>query len=316
MSRTTTARPYRPPRPLGGPRRAHRKQEHMRVLKAGAFLAPALLVIGGFVFVPAAIALWTSFTDASGFGEAEWVGLHNYAEALTDATELRALLNTVLYALLYAPPVIAVGLGAALLLNRSDIPFRSFFRTAIFMPFVISMAVASLAWNFLLDPNLGLLPHWLAGIGIRLGDVFADPSLALPAVAAVAVWKNFGYFMVIFLAGLQGVPAQLYEAARIDGAGAWRRFTAVTLPGLQGTMTFIVIFAMIGAFQAFDQIYIMTQGGPDHATETIVYRIYVEGFRDFKLGFASALSYILLVITLVLGLIQLRIGAKQERDLA
>lgn len=309
----TTARRYRPPRPLGG--RAPHRQERERSLKAAAFLAPALLVIAGFVFVPAGIALWTSFTDASGFGTAEWVGLDNYIEALTDATELRALLNTVLYALFYAPAVIGVGLGSALLLNRSDIPFRSFFRTAIFMPFVISMAVASLAWNFLLDPNLGLIPHWLGAIGIRLGDVFANPAAALPAVAAVAVWKNFGYFMVIFLAGLQGVPAQLYEAARLDGAGAWRRFLAVTLPGLRGTMTFIVIFAMIGAFQAFDQIYIMTQGGPDHATETIVYRIYVEGFRDFKLGFASALSYILLMITLVLGLIQLRIGAKQEKDL-
>ncbi len=309
----TTARRYRPPRPLGG--RAPHRQERERSLKAAAFLAPALLVIAGFVFVPAGIALWTSFTDASGFGAAEWVGLDNYIEALTDATELRALLNTVLYALFYAPAVIGVGLGSALLLNRSDIPFRSFFRTAIFMPFVISMAVASLAWNFLLDPNLGLIPHWLGAIGIRLGDVFANPAAALPAVAAVAVWKNFGYFMVIFLAGLQGVPAQLYEAARLDGAGAWRRFLAVTLPGLRGTMTFIVIFAMIGAFQAFDQIYIMTQGGPDHATETIVYRIYVEGFRDFKLGFASALSYILLMITLVLGLIQLRIGAKQEKDL-
>lgn len=284
-------------------------------MKALAFLAPALLVLVGFVFVPAVQALLTSFTDASGFGNPNWVGLKNYSEALTSPQVLRALLNTVLYAVMYTPAVIAVGLGAALLLNRDDIPLRGFFRTAIFLPFVISMAVASIAWSFLLDPNLGLITYWLSLAGVNIGNLFGSAATALPAVTGVAVWKNFGYFMVIFLAGLQGVPRHLYEAARLDGAGRWRTFRAVTLPGLRSTMTFVVIFALIGAFQAFDQIYIMTQGGPDHTTETLVYRIYTDGFRDFKLGFASALSYLLLVITLVLGLIQLRINARQEEEL-
>ncbi|MFK4834190.1 carbohydrate ABC transporter permease [Microbacterium sp. ZW T2_14] len=315
---TTTSPPrrrYRPPRQLGGNGRAIQRRELKLTGKAGLFLAPALLVIIAFVFVPAFTALWTSLTDASGFGDADWVGLDNYIEAFTSPEVLRAILNTVLYAAMYGPAVIIVGLAAALLLNRSDIPFRAFFRTVIFLPFVISMAVASLAWNFLLDPNLGLIPYWLSQVGIQMEDVFSSTTWALPAVTAVAVWKNFGYFMVIFLAGLQGISAHLYEAAKLDGAGPWRSFWAVTLPGLRGTMTFVIIFAIIGAFQAFDQIYIMTQGGPDHATETIVYRIYTDGFRDFKLGFASALSYILLAITLVLGLIQLRIGAKQEKEL-
>lgn len=313
----TTVRPpaaYRAPKQLGGGPGTSRWTLAGNG-KVALFLGPALLVIVAFVFVPALSALWTSFTDDTGFGEARWIGLDNYVEAFTSPSVLRAILNTLLYAAMYGPLVIVVGLAAALLLNRRDIPFRAFFRTAIFLPFVISMAVASLAWNFLLDPNLGLLPYWLGKVGIEIGDVFASPTWALPAVTAVAIWKNFGYFMVIFLAGLQGVPAHLYEAARLDGANAWRRFLAVTLPGLRGTMTFVVIFAIVGAFQAFDQIYIMTQGGPDHATETIVYRIYTDGFRDFDLGFASALSYILLTITLVLGLIQLRVGAKQEKEL-
>jgi multiple sugar transport system permease protein len=321
MTTTASPRRYRPPVPLGGRRgpelrRAElRRADARRAAKAYAFLGPALLIIVGFVFLPAIQALVTSFTDASGFGDPAWVGIDNYVDALTSASVLRALLNTVLYAAMYAPLVILTGLGAALLLNRDDIPFRGFFRTAIFLPFVISMAVASIAWSFLLDPDLGLVTYWLSLVGVHLGDVFGTAATALPAVTAVAVWKNFGYFMVIFLAGLQSVPRHLYEAARLDGAGRWRTFFAVTLPGLRSTMTFVVILALIGAFQAFDQIYIMTQGGPDHATETLVYRIYTDGFRDFKLGFASALSYLLLLITLVLGLIQLRINSRHEEEL-
>ncbi|TDE95060.1 sugar ABC transporter permease [Occultella glacieicola] len=321
MTSTAAGPAYRAPRRLGGGGRRPDNsrqiatRERSRTLRATAFLAPAVAVIVAFVFVPAIVALRLSFTDASGFGEASWIGLDNYATVFTDPATVRAIANTVLYAAMYGPLVIAVGLGAALLLNRRDVPLRGFFRTIIFLPFVISMAVASLAWAFLLDPNLGLIPYWLGGLGIRMGDVFASTTWALPAVTAVAIWKNFGYFMVIFLAGLQGIPRYLYEAAILDGAGAWRRFRAVTLPGLRATMTFVIVFAIIGAFQAFDQIYIMTQGGPDRATETIVYRIYTDGFRDFRMGFASALSYVLLAITLLLGLIQLRVGTKRERDL-
>src|SRR5690606_29672769 len=180
-----------------------------RAWRATAFLAPALAVIIAFVFVPALSALRLSFTDASGFGEESWIGLENYVTVFTDPNTLRAIWNTMLYAVMYGPLVIAVGLGAALLLNRKDVPWRGFFRTIIFLPFVISMAVASLAWAFLLDPNLGLIPFWLSKVGISMGDIFASTTWALPAVTAVAIWKNFGYFMVIFLAGLQGIPRYL-----------------------------------------------------------------------------------------------------------
>lgn len=176
------------------------------------------------------------------------------------------------------------------------------------------MSVAAMAWQFILDPNLGFLPYWLSKVGIRMGDVLGSTIFALPTVTAIGIWKNFGYFMVIFLAGLQGVSRELYEAAELDGCGPWRKFVSVTLPGLRSTMTYVIIMALIQSFQAFDQIYIMTSGGPDHMTETVVYRIYTEGFRNFHLGPASALSYVLLIFTFIVGVIQLVINNKHEKE--
>jgi len=311
---------YRAPRQIqsgrsqGSLRRPRSGARRRRALTAWGLLAPAIVIIAAFVFWPAIRAFWLSLTNSSGLNRGNFVGLSNYARVFTSSDALRAIWNTIAYALLYIPAVIVVALAVALLLNRKDLPLRGFFRTAIFLPFVISMAVAALVWNFLIDPNLGLIPYWLSKIGIHMGDVLSNSTWALPAVAAVAVWKNFGYFMVIFLAGLQAVSRDLYEAAQIDGAGSWRRFWSVTLPGLSGTMTYVLVFALIGAFQAFDQIYIMTNGGPDHATETIVYRIYVEGFRNFRLGYASAVSYVLLAMTLIVGLVQLRRDARREKE--
>lgn len=279
-----------------------------------AFSACALVIIGLFVFVPAIDALYLSFTDASGFNSPSFVGLDNYRRIFTDPDIGSAFGHTLLYALIYVPLTIVIALGVALLLNRKDLPFRGFFRSAVFLPFVISMAVASITWKFLIDPNLGFLPYWLSKIGIHMGDALADPGSAMAVVILVGVWKNFGYFMVIFLAGLQSVSGELYEAAELDGAGPWRKFTAVTLPGLQSTMTYVVIMVLIQAFQVFDQIYVMTAGGPDHSTETVVYRIYTEGFKNFNQGLSSAISYLLLLITLVVGLIQLWLNAKHERE--
>ncbi|MCI1978431.1 MAG: sugar ABC transporter permease [Bifidobacteriaceae bacterium] len=278
------------------------------------FCAGAVIIIGAFVFYPALSALYTSFTDATGFNIPQWVGLKNYQDLFTNPDVLRALLNTAIYTVIYVPILIAVSLGVAVLLNREDLPLRGFFRSAIFLPFVLSMAVASMAWKFILDPNLGFLPFWLSKIGIHMGDVLGSSIWALPTVTLVGVWKNFGYFMVIFLAGLQGVSHELYEAAELDGAGPWRKFTSVTLPGLRSTTTYIVIMSLIQAFQAFDQIYVMTSGGPDHMTETMVYRIYTEGFRNFHVGAASALSYVLLLITFAAGLIQLWLNNKHEKE--
>jgi multiple sugar transport system permease protein len=309
----SAARAYRPPAPLGGRRGAI--AERRRALTALAFLAPALIILGIFVAWPMLQALRLSFTDASGFGAEEWIGLENYVRVFTDPDILDAMLNTLWYTVLFTPTAVVSALLLALVLNSPALPFRGFFRTALFLPFIVSLAVAAFAWSYLLDPRLGLLNYWLQGAGVQLGDVLEDPVLAMPAVAMVAVWKNFGFYMVIFLAGLQDIPASLYEAARMDGAGAWRRFTNVTLPLLSNTLAFVLIFALIAALQAFDQIYVMTGGGPYGHTQTIVMEIYQSGFRKLNLGFASALSYVLLIATLLLSIVQFVFFGRREKDL-
>lgn len=306
-------RAYRPPAPLGGRRGI--RVERRRTLTALGFLAPALIILGAFVAWPMLSALRLSFTDASGFGAEEWVGLDNYVRVFTDPGIRDAMLNTLWYTVLFTPTAVLLALALALVLNSPALPFRGFFRTALFLPFIVSLAVAAFAWSYLLDPRLGLLNHWLQGAGVQLGDVLEDPVLAMPAVAMVAVWKNFGFYMVIFLAGLQDIPASLYEAARVDGAGAWRRFTNVTLPLLSNTFAFVLIFALIAALQAFDQIYVMTGGGPYGRTQTIVMEIYRSGFRRLELGFASALSYVLLIATLLLSIVQFVFFGRREKDL-
>ncbi|WP_026929666.1 carbohydrate ABC transporter permease [Glycomyces tenuis] len=308
-------RRYRPPAPLGGRRRAAGGRP-LRNAKAAAFLAPALIILGLFVIWPMLSALRLSFTDASGFGREEWIGLENYIEVFTDPDILNAVGNTLLYTVLFTPTAVAAALGLALLLNSPHMPFRSFFRTALFIPFVISFAVAAFAWSYLIDPQVGLLNYWLRGAGIELGNVLEDPTLAMPAVAFVAVWKLFGFYFVIFLAGLQDIPSSLYEAARVDGARAWSRFRHITLPLLSNTMAFVLVFAMIAALQAFDQIYVMTGGGPYGNTQTVVMEIYESGFRKLDVGFASALSYVLLIATLLLSLVQFVFFGRREKELS
>jgi multiple sugar transport system permease protein len=308
-----TSSTYRPPAPLGG-RPGSRNAQRRRNLTALAFLSPALVILGAFVAWPMLSALRLSFTDASGFGQEEFVGFDNYLTVFTDPDVLDAMLNTLWYTVLFTPVAVVVALVLAIALNHPRLPFRGFFRTALFLPFVVSLAVAALAWSYLIDPQVGLLNHWLSGAGIRLGNVLEDPVLAMPAVVLVAVWKNFGFYLVIFLAGLQDIPGSLYEAARVDGAGPWMRFTNITLPLLSNTLAFVLIFAMIAALQAFDQIYVMTGGGPYGHTQTIVMEIYQSGFRRLEIGFASALSYVLLAVTLLLSIVQFVFFGRREKD--
>ena len=303
---------YRAPAPLGG-RRA-RSVSGRRNTAAFWFLLPALVILTVFVVWPMVSALRLSFTDASGFGAVEWVGLDNYLRIFTEDDIRAAVWNTVLYAAMFTPTAVVVALALALLVNHPRLPFRGLFRTALFLPFVISLAVAAFAWSYLIDPQVGLLDYWLGRVGVQLGDPLQDPTLAMPAVAFVAVWKNFGFYLVIFLAGLQGVPGSLYEAAKVDGAGAWSRFRHVTLPMLSNTVAFVMIFALIAALQAFDQIYVMTGGGPYGHTQTIVMEIYESGFRKLELGFASALSYVLLIATLLLSLAQFAFFGRSENE--
>jgi multiple sugar transport system permease protein len=261
-------------------------------------------------------ALRLSFTNASGFGLEQWVGLDNYVKVFTDPRVFATLGNTALYTVLFTPTALIAALLLALLLTNRRLIGRGFFRTALFLPFIVSLAVAAFAWTYLLDPQVGLLNFWLRSAGVQLGNVLQDPALAMPTVVLVAIWKNFGFYMVIFIAGLQEIPESLYEAAKIDGAGAWRRFISITLPQLSNTLAFVVVFAMIAALQAFDQIYVMTGGGPYRTTQTVVMEIYQDGFKKLDLGLATALSYVLLAATLLLSLIQFRFFGRREKDLA
>jgi multiple sugar transport system permease protein len=324
-TKATPGSVYRAPRALGGrgaaeyqdARRAggSKRLRRRRDLVGYLFSGPALVILGIFVFYPTFYALVMSFTNASGFNEPTFIGLENYHKAFTNVDSLNAIWHTLVYAVVYAPVVIIVALALAILLNQTGLFLRSALRTTIFIPFIISMAVAALSFGFILNAQTGILPYWVSKLGITLPDIL-NSNWALPAVIFVAVWKNFGYFMVIFIGGLQTIPGDLYEAAEIDGANAWRRFLEVTLPGLRPTMTYVVILAANGAFQAFDQIYVMTGGGPLRSTETIVYRVYIEGFKNFRQGYASALSFILMAITMVIGVIQLIVSRRQEKDLA
>ncbi|MCA1983519.1 carbohydrate ABC transporter permease [Nocardioides nematodiphilus] len=277
-------------------------------------MLPALVILGAFVFWPMLAALRLSFTESSGFGPSRWVGLANYSTIFHDPKILKTLGITAMYAVMFTPTAIIVALLFALVLTNKALIGRGAFRTALFLPFIVSMAVAAFAWSYLLDPQLGLLNYWLSNVGIHLGNVLQDPRLALPTVVVVAVWKSFGFYMVVFIAGLQQIPEDLYEAARIDGAGRWRRFVYVTVPQLSTTFAFVVVFATIAALQAFDQIYVMTGGGPYRHTQTVVAEIYSQGFKKLDLGLASAISYVLLLITLVLSLVQFRFFGRHEKD--
>jgi len=307
-------RAYRPPAQLGG-RTPLNGTFRRRAIIVG-FLAPALIILAAFVGWPMISAFGLSFTDASGFGDPAFVGFANYVRVFTDPEILRSIGNTGIYAVLFTPVAIVVALVLALIINSPRLPFRGFFRSTLFLPFIVSLAVAAFAWSYLLDPQVGLLNYWLQVVGIRIGNVLQDPVLAMPTVVLVAVWKSFAFYMVIFLAGLQDIPKSLYEAAQLDGANGWKRFTNVTYPMLSNTMVFVVVIALIAAFQAFDQIYVLTGGGPYRSTETIVMQIYQSGFKDLDLGFASALSYVLLILTLLLSLVQFLFFGRRGEDTA
>ncbi|XBH21551.1 sugar ABC transporter permease [Jonesiaceae bacterium BS-20] len=310
MSVRSKKRQYRAPAQLGGRSVAHRGQGRL----AAAFLFPALLILTVFVGWPMLSALRLSFTDASGFGQENWVGLDNYKAIFTDSDILKTIWNTALYTLMFTPTALVLALALALLLTNSKLMARGFFRTTYFLPFIVSLAVAAFAWSYLLDPQVGLLNHWLSSFGIQIGNILQNPDWAMPTVVLVAIWKNFGFYMVIFIAGLNEIPGSLYEAAKLDGAGAWRRLTSITLPQLSNTLVFVIVFAMIAALQAFDQIYVMTGGGPYRSTQTVVMEIYQQGFKELNLGGATAISFVLLLATLILSLIQFGVFGSKEKD--
>jgi len=280
---------------------------------AWAFLAPALLTLLVFFLLPVLLAFVLSFTDFDLYavgdpGNARWVGLRNYADLLREPLFWRALRNTLLFAFLGGPLTVALALGAALLVNAPLTRGRRFFRTAFFAPVVATLVAMAVVWHALYHPRFGPIGHLLAALGLPRVDWLGDPRFALPALVLLAAWKNFGYTMVVFVAGLQGIPEELYEAARIDGARALQRFRHVTLPLLGPTFSFVGVVTLIGYLQVFAEPYVMTpEGGPLKSTLTASLLMYERGFRWWSLGPAAAIAVLLFVVVLAVTLLQLRL---------
>ena len=276
------------------------------------FLAPALALIGVFFFLPVAASLLLSVTDFDLYGIANpantrFVGFDNYARLLKTPDFWLALRNTFYFAFVGGPLTIAVSLGAALLLSSKLVRFKSFFRTIYFTPFVTTLVAVAIVWKYLYHTRYGLFNYALGAIGIDPIDWLGDPAWAMPAIILMAVWKSFGYNMLIFIAGLQAIPEDLYDAAEIDGASAVRRFFSITLPMLAPTLVFVSVITMIGYFQLFAEPYVMTQGGPLRSTTSVVLLMYEEGFRWWRMGYAAAIAFVLFIVILLATLVQFRL---------
>ena len=279
---------------------------------AWLFLAPALILIGVFFFLPVAAGLALSVTDFDlyAIGHAEnvrFTGLANYQTLVHTPLFWTALKNTLYFAFVGAPLSVLVALAAALLVNSRLTKWPAFFRTAYFAPFVTTLVAVAIVWKYLYHPRFGLLDAALGAVGIAPVDWLGDPQWAMPAIIIVAVWRSFGYNMLIFVAGLQRIPIQLYEAAELDGAGTWARLRHVTLPQLAPTFVFVGVITAIGFFQLFAEPYVMTQGGPLKSTLSMVLYMYEEGFRWWRLGSAAAIAFVLFAIVLSITLVQLRL---------
>ncbi len=283
-----------------------------RSLAGWVFVAPALGLIVVFFALPVLAALLLSFTDFDLYsiadpGTTRFIGLRNYRDLATNPLFWTALRNTLYYVLVGGPLSVLVSLGAALLLHSRLVRLRAFFRSAYFAPWVTTLVAVALVWRYLYHPQYGLLNSLLGTLGIGRVDWLGDPRWAMPAIILLSVWKNFGYNMLIFLAGLQNIPESLYEAAALDGAGAWHRFRHITVPLLGPTFLFVGVVTMIAAFQIFSEPYVMTQGGPLKSTLTLMLFLYEEGFRWWRLGPAAAIAVLLGLLTLAGTAVQLRL---------
>lgn len=335
-----------PSAPQSSPRVTRRFRE---LLEAYGYLLPAAVILFVFWVLPVFLSLLVSFTNWHGgdtLGDVKWIGLENYRIAVQDPRFFKTLFNTVNYVVWSVPLTLGLSLVFALLLNLK-VRGIAFFRTAFFLPYVTTWVAISIVWSYFFQQNFGLANYilgdvlnlgtlkWLnesrgviemslTGLGHLIGLLPADasldfknplvegPSLAMFSIIITSVWRDIGYFMIIFLAGLRNIDRTYYEAAQIDGAGPWRRFWAITFPLLSPVTFFIFIIAMVGAFKVFVPILVMTpDGGPSGSTSTLVYFLYEEGFMSWRLGYASAIAYILFMIILVITLFQNRVVGRR-----
>jgi multiple sugar transport system permease protein len=276
------------------------------------FLAPALSAIFVFFFLPVISAFVISFTDfdiytLGDISTLRFIGFENYSKLFDDPLFFTALKNTFYFVILAGPLSIAVSLGTAMLLNSKLVKFKAIFRLSYFIPVVTTLVAVAVVWRFIYHPKFGIINYFLSLLSIAPINWLGETSTAMPAIVLMSVWKNFGYNMIIFIAGLQNIPEDLYEAASIEGANGWQKFKSITIPMLAPTTVFISIITMIGYFQLFAEPYIMTQGGPLNSTLSIVQYMYQEGFRWWNMGYSASIAFVLFFIIMIGTLIQLKV---------
>jgi multiple sugar transport system permease protein len=276
-----------------------------------SFAAPFVILFGIFLALPILAALVLSFTsfglrDLQNPIGTSFVGLQNYTNLFSDPKFWKSLGNTVYFVVVGVPLTLALGLLIANALSRGITRFRTAFRVGYYLPVITSIVAIAVVWRFLLNPDVGLINVLLRNIGINGPAWLGNPALAMPSIIAMAVWRNVGFAMVVFVAGLQAIPAMLYEAASIDGAGRWQAFRYVTLPMLRPTILFMLVITTIGYLQLFEEPFVMTRGGPLDATLSVTMYMYQQGFSFFHQGYASAIAYVLFVIVAIVAFLQFR----------
>ena len=300
------------PTPTPSPRRRARagrtrRRSRLRVrntLIGWSFILPNFIGFAVLTLIPVITLFYMSFTNWNVFGKADWTGLQNYQRLVADGSFHVAVVNTLYYSALHIPLSIGIALGLALLLNNK-LRGVAFFRTAAFFPYITSIVAIAVVWNLLFSPEYGPINEILRAVGI------SDPpgwltsqEWAMPAVVIVSTWRDMGYYMILFLAGLQTVPRELHEAARVDGANVWQRFANVTLPCLRPTMFFVIVMLTINSFKIFDLVLVMTDGGPGQATLVISQFIYRKGFEENQFGYASSAAVVLFLMCIVVTVVQ------------
>ena len=293
-----------PSTPRRGVLRQMRKQ-----WSAYLFLAPTMILFSVFTLLAVIYAFYLSFHEWNILEPAKpFVGLDNYSRLVGDERFGGAIVNTLYYTAVSVPLTMGIGLLIALLLNN-QIRARGFFRTLFYLPVVTPLVIAAIIWKWVYNGDFGLLNYYLIQIGVIDEPLLwlADPNLAMPAVIITSIWKSVGFSMVVYLAGLQSIPEDFYDAAKVDGAVGWQRLKDITLPLLSSTTLFLAVVSVLGAFQVFTEIFIMTNGGPLGRTTTIVYHIYQTAFKFFDMGYASAMAFGMFAMMFAFTLVQLRV---------
>lgn len=293
--------------------------KHRKLTKEGltglAFIAPAVILLFIFLLVPFMLTIGNSFTNYNILkpGQTEFVGLKNFIKLTNDTVFRKSIVNTFVFVIMVVPLQVCLALGLALLINRK-LKGISIYRMAFFAPTVLSLVVVSILWSYIYNPNNGLLNSLLGNLGLGPYKFLNDPKTAMLCIVVLSAWQGCGFQMMIFLSGLQDIPLYLYEAARVDGATKFQQFVNITLPGLSNITVFVSLNIVVAAFQLIIQPMMMTGGGPQNATMTIVYEIYQTGFKYNQMGYGSAMALVFTVMVLTITLIQNRITSKLNED--